>query len=147
MLGIHLIVNDAAAAADWYTQVLGAQERRRITLPDGRLIGLELWFGETRLVLADEFPDHDAVAPTTTGCTSAVFYVYVDDVDAAFSRAVANGATVHRPLADWFTGDRDGQLVDPFGHRWGLSQHLLDVDDAEIERAAAIAFGAPVGGA
>lgn len=145
MFGIHLIVKDAASAADWYTAVLGAEERGRITLPDGRLIGLELWFGETRLVLADEFPEHEALAPTTTGCTSAVFYLYVDDVDAAFSRALANGATVHRPLADWFTGDRDGQLVDPFGHRWGLSQHVADVPEAEIERAAAAAFGTPAG--
>jgi PhnB protein len=118
----HIIVDDAARAAEWYTTVLGAQERTRITLPDSRLIHLELAFGTSTVMVADEFPDHDALAPTTTGCTSAVFYLQTDEVDVLWQRAVEGGAEVLRPLADTFWGEREGQVRDPFGHRWGLSQ-------------------------
>lgn len=141
MITNHLIVDGAARAVEWYTTVLGAEERDRITLPDGRLIDVELWFGSSRVVLADEFPEHDALSPKTTGCTSAVFYLDTSDVDALWERALAQGAVVLRPLADWFTGDREGQIVDPFGHRWGLSQHVRDVPRETVGRAAAEAFG------
>jgi PhnB protein len=141
MISVHVIVDDAARAAEWYSNVLGAEERGRITLPDGRLIDVELWFGQSRVVVADEFPEHGALSPTTTGCTSAVFYLDTDDVAALWARALDNGAEVLRPLADWFTGDRDGQIVDPFGHKWGLSQHLRDVPRETLRAAAAEAFG------
>ena len=140
LLSTHIIVSDAARAAAWYTAVLGAAEAHRITLPDGRLIDVELHFGSSKVVLADEFPEHDALSPTTTGHSSAVFYLETDDVDALWARAVAHGAKPLRPVADWFTGERDGQIVDPFGHRWGLTQHLRDVPRDEVTRAAAEAF-------
>src|SRR5215203_7244649 len=101
MISLHVIVQDAARAAEWYETVFGAEERSRITLPDGRLIDVELLFGRSRVVLADEFPEHDALSPTTTGVTSAVFYLETDDVDTLWARAVDNGAEVLRPLADW----------------------------------------------
>jgi len=141
MISVHVIVDDAARAAEWYSSVLGAEERGRITLPDGRLIDVELWFGPSRVVLADEFPEHGALSPKTMGSTSAVFYLDTDDVAALWARALDNGAEVLRPLADWFTGDRDGQIVDPFGHRWGLSQHLRDVPRETLSAAAAEVFG------
>jgi PhnB protein len=141
MITNHIIVDGAARAVEWYTTVLGAEERGRITLPDGRLIDVELWFDSSRVVLADEFPEHDALSPRTTGCTSAVFYLDTGDVDALWARALDNGAEVLRPLADWFTGDREGQIVDPFGHRWGFSQHVRDVPRETVARAAAEAFG------
>jgi PhnB protein len=140
VIATHIIVEDAGRAAHWYVAVLGAEERQRVTLPDGRLIDVELWFGPSKVVLADEFPEHDARSPKATGCSSAVFYLDVDDVDLVWERALAHGAAVLRPLADWFTGERDGQIVDPFGHRWGLTQHLRDVPHDEIERAAAAVF-------
>jgi PhnB protein len=140
MITTHIIVHDAARAAEWYAAVFGAEERGRITLPDGRLIELELWFGPSRVMVADEFPEHDAHSPRTTGCTSAVFYLDTTDVDALWARALEYGADVLRPLADWFTGERDGQMVDPFGHRWGLSQHVRDVPMEDVSRAAAQFF-------
>ena len=125
--------------------MFGAEERGRITLPDGRLIELELWFGTSRMMLADEFPEHGALSPKTTGSASAVFYLDTTDVNALWARAVEHGAEVLRPLADWFTGERDGQIVDPFGHRWGLSQHLRDVPQEEVSRASAEFFGGTAG--
>ena len=141
MITTHIIANGAARAADWYKTVFGAEERGRITLPDGRLIELELWFGSSRMMLADEFPEHNALSPKTTGHASAVFYIQTHDVDGLWARALANGAEVFRPLADWFTGERDGQIVDPFGHRWGLTQRLRVVPREEIEREARKFFG------
>jgi PhnB protein len=140
MITIHIIVHDAAAAADWYSSVLGAREEHRITLADGRLIDLEMRFGQSKVVLADEFPEHEALSPKTTGASSAVFYLATDDVDALVARAVAAGAQLTRAAAEWFTGERDAQITDPFGHRWGLTQHIRDVPRDEIERAAIEAF-------
>jgi PhnB protein len=140
VITIHIIVHDAAAATDWYCSVLDAREEHRITLADGRLIDLQMRFGESKVVLADEFPEHDALSPKTTGASSAVFYLATDDVDALVARAVAAGAQLTRAAADWFTGDRDAQIIDPFGHRWGLTQHVRDVPRDEIERAAVKAF-------
>jgi PhnB protein len=140
MITIHIIAHDAATAADWYCSVLGAQEEHRITLADGRLIDLELRFGQSNVVLADEFPEHEALSPKNTGGSSAVFYLATDDVDALVARAVAAGAQLTRATADWFTGERDAQITDPFGHRWGLTQHFRDVPRDEIERAAIEAF-------
>jgi PhnB protein len=138
---VHIVVAGAEEAAAWYTRVLGAEERSRITLPDGRLIHLELWFGTSVVMVADEFPEHGALSPATTGCTSALLYVPTDEVDALWARAVEAGAAVARPLADTFWGEREGQIVDPFGHRWGLSQHVRDVPLDEMRRAAAELLG------
>ena len=138
----HIIVHDAARAAEWYSSVLGAEERSRITLPDGRLIHLELAFGPSLVMVADEFPEHDALSPNTTGCTSVVLYLQATDVDALWARALDGGAQILRPLADTFWGEREGQIVDPFGHRWGLSQHIRDVPLDEMSRVAAEVFGA-----
>jgi PhnB protein len=137
----HIVVNDAAAAASWYSQALGAQERRRITLPGGKVMSLELRFGELAVMVADEFPEMDVLGPLSIGGTPVVLHLLTDDVDGLWQRALDAGADVRHPLQDAFWGERHGQIVDPFGHRWGLSQHLRDVSDDEIARAAAEAFG------
>jgi PhnB protein len=137
----HIVVNDAAAAASWYAQALGAQERRRITLPGGNVMSLELRFGELAVMVADEFPEMDVLGPLSIGGTPVVLHLLTDDVDGLWQRALDAGAEVRHPLQDAFWGERHGQIVDPFGHRWGLSQHLRDVPDDEIARAAAEAFG------
>jgi PhnB protein len=141
MITTHIIVQDAARAAEWYTNVLGAEEHSRVTLPDRRLIHLELWFGTSVVMVADEFPEHDALSPQTTGCTSAVLYLDTKNVDELWDRCVQNGAQVLRPLADSFWGEREGQLIDPFVHRWGLSQHVRDVPMEEVARIAAEVIG------
>lgn len=140
-LAIHLVVHDADKAASWYCDMFGFAERTRLTLPDGRLIDVQLVAGEVMLVLADEFPDHGALSPRTTGQTSAVFYRDVTDLDAELDRLLAAGAHVHRPPMEWFTGQRDAQIVDPFGHRWGIAQRVRDVDQMEAQAAAAQVFG------
>ncbi len=91
MITTRIIVPGAARAARWYITVLGAEEKSRITLSDGRLIPLELWFGLSGVMVADGFPEHDALSPATTGCSSAVLYLQTSDVDAVWARALDAG--------------------------------------------------------
>jgi PhnB protein len=136
----HIVVSDAAAAAEWYVQVLGAEERSRLEVPGGKLMQVELWFGDSGVMLADEFPDAGVLAPPSVGGTATVLHMSTNDVDAVWNRAVDAGAEVRQPLHDAFWGERYGQITDPFGHRWGLGQPLRDVPRQEIEQAVAATF-------
>jgi PhnB protein len=137
----HIVVNDAAAASAWYAQALGARERQRIALPSGKVMSLELRFGALPVMVADEFPEMGVLGPLSIGGTAVVVHLLTDDVDALWQQAIDAGAEVRHPLQDAFWGERHGQIADPFGHRWGLSQHLRDVPPDELARAAAEAFG------
>jgi len=137
----HIVVNGAEGAATFYAQAFGAEEIDRIPTPDGRLMSLQLRVGDSVLHLADEFPEMGVVAPPTLGGSPVVLALDVADADAAFARAVDAGATVRQPLGDMFWGERHGQLEDPFGHRWNISQHLRDVPHDEVVAAAAELFG------
>jgi PhnB protein len=137
----HLVVRDAARAAAWYTDVFDAVERGRLEVPGGKLMQLELWFGETQVMLADEFPDLGVVSPLALGGTATVLHFSTADADAVWQRALDAGADVRQPLHDAFWGERYGQIEDPFGHRWGIGQHVRDVPREELERAVANALG------
>jgi len=137
----HLVARDPGAAATWYGSVLGAVETSRITLPSGQVLTIELRFGDSMLAIADEFPDMGVVSPLTLGGTYGALHVAVDDAAAVWQRAIDAGATVFEPLNDAFWGERTGQFIDPFGHRWAIDQHLRDVPHDEVARLAAQAFG------
>jgi PhnB protein len=136
----HLVTRDPAAAADWYGSVLGAAEISRITLPNGQVLTIELRFGDSTLAIADEFPDMGVVSPLTLGGTYGAIHMAVGDAEAVWNRALQAGATEFEPLHDAFWGDRTGQFIDPFGHRWAIDQHLRDVPHDEVVRLAAAAF-------
>jgi PhnB protein len=137
----HIVVQGAERAAAFYAEAFGAEEINRIPVPDGRFMSVQLRIGGGLLYLADEFPEMGVLAPPTIGGTPVVLALEVDDADAAFAQAVSAGARVRQPPADMFWGDRHGQLDDPFGHRWNISQHLRDVPQDEIVAAAAGLFG------
>jgi PhnB protein len=137
----HIVVRDAARAVAWYQQALGAEERSRLPVPGGKLMSVELWFGDSPVMVADEFPEMGVLGPQSIGGTPVVLNLYTEDVDAVWQRAVDAGAEVAHPLQDAFWGDRHGQLTDPFGHRWGLAQRMRDVAPEELARAAAEMFG------
>jgi PhnB protein len=136
----HLVVQGAERAVAFYAAAFGAEELARIPIPDGRLMSVQLRIGGGLLHLADEFPEIGVLAPPSVGGTPVVLALETGDADAAWTRAVAAGATVLQPLADTFWGDRHGQLEDPFGHRWNIAQHLRDVPPDEIVAAAAKMF-------
>jgi PhnB protein len=137
----HIVVGDAAGAAEWYARALGAEEQRRLPLPNGKLVYVELRFGDSTVMVADEFPDHGVLSAHSIGGTPVVLHLLVENADAAWQRATDAGAEVVQPLADVFFGNRHGQIRDPFGHKWNISQHLRDVPQDEVARAAAEIFG------
>src|SRR3954447_1587140 len=129
----YLMVDDAARALDFYRDAFGAEELFR--LPMGDKIGhAEIMIGDTHLMLADEFPDMDALGPNSRGGPTASFMIYVPDADAAYDRAVKAGAKADRPLKNEFWGDRIGTVIDPFGHKGSLATHVEEVDPEEMQR-------------
>ena len=137
----HIVVRDAARAADWYRAVFGAEERGRVEVPGGKLMQLELRLGDSAVMLADEFPELGVLSPLSIGGTATVLHVSTDDVDAVWQRALDGGAEVRQPLQDVFWGERYGQITDPFGHRWGIAKRLREVPHEELVRAVAEALG------
>jgi PhnB protein len=133
----YLVVDGAQKAIEFYTTVLGFTERMRMPGPDGRIGHAEMQLGDSVVMLADEFPDVGAKAPSAYGGTPVSLSVYVEDVDATFERAAEAGATVVRPLENQFYGDRSATFDDPFGHRWTIQTHIEDVSPEEMGRRAA----------
>jgi len=132
----YLIVNGAAPALDFYARALGAAELYRLAGPDGKVGHAEMQIGDSRFMLADEFPERGAVGPRSGRGHSVSFLVYVPDVDKAFARAIAAGAKEVKAIQDQFYGDRSGTLEDPFGHQWTLATHVEDVSPEEMQRRA-----------
>ena len=128
----HLICRDAASALDFYARAFGAVELMRLPAPDGRLMHATLRIGDSHLMLVDEMPEWGALGPLSLGGSPVTVHLYVEDVDAAFQQAVAAGATPKMQPADMFWGDRYGQLVDPFGHRWSIATHVRDVPPEQL---------------
>lgn len=133
----YLIVKDAARAIEFYKKAFGAKELFRMAAPNSMIGHCELQIGDSRVMLADEFPDMDATAPTQ-GVNGIAFslLIYVENVDEVFKRAVDAGAKVLRPLKNEFYGDRMGTVQDPFGHHWNLGMHVEDVSEEEMQKRA-----------
>jgi PhnB protein len=123
----------AAKAIDFYKQAFGATEKARMEGPGGMIMHAEILIGDSPLMLGDEFPGMSQ-APNPNVPPSFSLNFYTDNVDSAFDRAVKAGCKVVMPLQDQFWGDRYGKLQDPFGHTWGLLQHIEDVPMEEMER-------------
>lgn len=137
-LAPHLIVDDAAAAIDFYVKAFGATELGRVPGPDGRLIHAALNINGANVFLNDDFPETcngKAQTPKGLGGSPVTIHLHVADVETAFQRAVDAGAVVTLPLSDQFWGDRFGVVVDPFGHNWSLGQTVREVGPEEIAAA------------
>ena len=130
----YLYIRDAAGAIEFYKTAFGATELFRMVGPGGRIGHAELQIGNSRIMLADEFPEMNVRGPESLGGTSVSFLIYVEKVDSEFDRAVAAGAKVLRPVKDQFYGDRSGTLADPFGHSWTIATHVEDVSSDEMKR-------------
>jgi len=135
----HLSVRDGSKAVEFYQKAFGAQVLFVHKMPDGKVMHATLKIGDSKLMLADEWPG-STPAPQTLGGSPVVLNIYVEDVDSLFNQAVAAGAKVTMPLANQFWGDRYGQIVDPFGHAWALGAHVEDVAPEEMERRANAMF-------
>ena len=135
----YLCVTNAAQAIDFYVQAFGAREHMRMRQPDGRIGHAEIRIGAAPIMLADEFPEMEFRSPLTLGGTPVNILIYVEDVDARVEQAVAAGATLTRPVADQFYGDRVGVLKDPFGHSWTFATHIEDLTPEQMLERAPVA--------
>jgi PhnB protein len=137
----HIVVPDAAEASEWYARAFGARELSRIPLPGGKVMTLELAFGDSVVHVASEFPDMGIVSPLAIGGTATVLQIDTGDAQGLWAKALSAGAEPVHELAETFWGERHGQLTDPFGHRWNVAQHVRDVPHDEKVAAAATMFG------
>ena len=133
----YLILSGAGDAIAFYKKALGAEEVMRMADPGGKIHPAEIEIGDSRIMLADEHPEIQALSPKTVGGSPVSIHLYVADVDGAVERAVAAGAKLIRPVADQFYGDRVGGIEDPFGYRWFIATHKEDLTMDEIRRRAA----------
>jgi PhnB protein len=124
----YLAVSDGEGALDWYHRAFGAEEQFRVVGHDGRLGHAEFTIGAARFMVSDEYPEIGVLSPTTLGGAGAALHLSVGDVDDLFARAVDAGAMALSPPADQPHGARAGTLLDPYGHRWMLSQQLEAFD-------------------
>lgn len=130
----YLCVRDTAAAIEFYRNVFGATELFRLDDPSGRIGHAELDFGGATVMLCDEFPEYDIVAPDPQRGHSHTIHLHVDDADTMLDLAVDAGATLVRPATDAFYGERSGVIVDPFGHRWNIGHSIEEVTPDEMQR-------------
>jgi len=130
----YLRVRHAAAAIEFYAKAFGAKEKFRLVEPSGRIGHAELELGHITLMLSDEFPEYGIHGPETVGGTTMSIHLHVDDADATIRRAVEAGATLVRPAADHFYGERSGTVRDPFGHEWLIGHSIEDVSPEEMQR-------------
>jgi len=132
----YLIIDNGRAneALDFYARAFGAKEVMRMPRPDGGIAHAEIRLGDSVIMLADESPKTEAFGPNHYGGSPVTLFIYVPNVDATTKQAAAAGATVTRPLADQFYGDRTSGLQDPFGHRWYLATHVREVSMEEMKQ-------------
>ncbi|KAF1045406.1 MAG: hypothetical protein GAK35_01400 [Herbaspirillum frisingense] len=132
----HLVCAGAADAIEFYKKAFGANEGARLAGPDGRLMHAQLSIGDSSLMLVDEMPEWKCLGPKALGGSPVTIHLYVKDADAVCAQAVAAGAQPVMPVADMFWGDRYGQVVDPFGHKWSIATHVRDMTPEQIAKAA-----------
>ena len=133
----YLSVQGAAGAIAFYKKAFGAKEVMRMPGPKGTIGHAEIQIGDSRIMLADEFPEMNFRAPRSIGGTPVNIHLYVQDADKVVKKAVAAGAKLLQPVADQFYGDRSGSLEDPFGHVWHVATHTEDIPMKALKKRAA----------
>jgi len=133
----YLIVNGALDAIAFYKKALGAKMVMCMNQGKKKVSHAELQIGDTKIMLADEFPEMGAHGPKSYDGSAISIHLYVKNVDATVKKAVSSGAKLLRPVEDQFYGDRSGAVVDPFGHVWYVATHVEDVSPKEMKKRMA----------
>lgn len=136
-----LVLKDARKAIEFYKRALGAQERLVMPGPDGKgVMHAELLIGNSIIMMGEENPHEPCKSAETLGSSPVSFYIYLDNVDEAYLKAVSAGAESRMPVQEMFWGDRVGTVQDPFGYTWMLATHTRDLTPQEIQQGAKAAF-------
>lgn len=130
----YLVVDDGARAIDFYQQAFGAKEIMRMPGPDGKVSHAEIRIGDSIIMLGPAQADTGVRSPQSVGSSTVSIFLYLDDVDSTFKKALSAGAKEAQALADQLWGDRYGRLTDPFGHSWSLATHKEDVSPEEMNK-------------
>ena len=137
LLSPYIVVDDAAAAIDFYAKAFGATEVMRLNMPDTETVmHAEIAIDGATIMLSQANPAWGTKSPKALGGSPVSLHLYVPDVDAALDRAVKAGATAEMPATDMFWGDRMGSVQCPFGFKWSLATHKRIVSPDEIEAGA-----------
>ncbi|HEY7475948.1 MAG TPA: VOC family protein [Vicinamibacterales bacterium] len=134
----QLTLDKCAETIDWYKKAFGAEEISRGLGPDGKIMHAEIKIGNSRFMVNDVMPGFKG--PQALGGSPASFWLYVDDADGLFKRAVGAGATVQMPIDNQFWGDRAGAVGDPAGYSWWIASRTEDLTHDEIQARAADFF-------
>jgi len=124
------LLDDCAGAIEWYKKVLGARQRLRLDMPDGKVAHCELGFGDAVLMMGNPMPPQFPQRPASLA-------IYVKDCDATYNAALRAGARSLQEPADQFYGDRNARFEDPFGNDWSVMTHIKDVSEREMKKAMA----------
>lgn len=130
----HIVCEGASDAIAFYKKAFNAQELARLPGPNGKVMHAAIRIGDSVVMLMDDFPEWGSLGPKALKGSPVTLHLYVTDVDASMKQAEAAGATVAMPVADMFWGDRYGQVIDPFGHRWSIATHKFDYSPEEIQQ-------------
>lgn len=130
----YLRARSARDAIAFYQLAFGATEKFRLTEPGGRIGHVELMFGDTTIMISDEFPEFGIHALDVDRPSSFVLHLHVDDADAIIAQAVSAGARIVREAQDQFYGERAGTVRDPFGYDWMIGHTLEQVEPEEMQR-------------
>ena len=134
-----LTVKDSLKAIEFYKKAFGAKVLDVFPAPDGRgTMHATIQIGDSIIMMGDEMPQ--CKSAETLGACPVSLYVYVPNVDAVFTQAVAAGATATMPVAEMFWGDRAGNLKDPFGYSWMVATHTRDLTKEEVRQGAQAFF-------
>jgi len=130
----YLVVNHAEQVIEFIKQAFGARELVRMMNPGGQVGHTELRIRDSVVMLGGASEQWKAM-PT-------MLYLYVDNVDDVYRRAVAAGGTSMKEPTDQFYGDRTAAVVDMSGNQWWLATHTEDIAPDEMERRHKAARGA-----
>jgi len=130
-----IVVSNAKEAFEFYKKAFHAKEIYTFPTPDGKILHSMFQIGDSRVMMSDEFPSMGIKSPTTVGGTSVTLHLYVEDADKIFKQAIDAGAIVTMPIMDAFWGDRYGIVMDPYGHRWAVATHKIDMTPEGLRKA------------
>lgn len=133
----QIVCANASDAIAFYVKAFGAVELFRMPGPDGKIAHAQIKIGDSVLMLTEENPSCGSASPKTLKGSPVSLYLYFENADKAFDRAVSAGAEVKMPLADMFWGDRWGFVEDPYGHQWHIASRQREPSMEEMQRAMA----------